>query len=119
MTARDEQITDGQSTALGVLARLWWMFFGNVILAFSLIFILLKKGGFFHPADWVFWTAVATLVSIRYFDIRFFDGQTATGRRASPADWTRYAALLSVCSVILWITAHAANYLFVGGIAES
>ena len=51
---------------------------GNMFLAFSLIFILFNKGGFFHPADWVFWITVATLVAMRYVDIRFCDGQTAT-----------------------------------------
>ena len=40
MSAHDEHPTNGQSTALGILARLWWMLGGNVLLAFSLIFIL-------------------------------------------------------------------------------
>jgi hypothetical protein len=59
MTAHDEQITDRQGTPFGILARLWWMLFGNVVLALSLIFILRHEGGFFHPADWVFWITIA------------------------------------------------------------
>jgi len=114
MSGHNDQIIDKQGTALGFLARFWWMFFGNMVFAFSLIFILLNKGGFFHPADWVFWITVATLVSMRYIDIRFCDGQTATGRPASMADWTRYAVLLAACAVVLWAIAHAANYLFIG-----
>ncbi len=118
MSGHNDQIIDKQGTALGFLARFWWMFFGNMFFAFSLIFILFNKGGFFHPADWVFWITVATLVSMRYIDIRFCDGQTATGRRASMADWTRYTALLLACAMVLWGIAHAVNYLFVDRIAQ-
>jgi hypothetical protein len=118
MAGHNDQIIDKQGTALGFVARFWWMFFGNMFLAFSLIFLLFNKGGFFHPADWVFWITVATLVTMRYVDIRFCDGQTATGGRASMADWTRYTALLLVCAVVLWGMAHAANHLFVDRIAQ-
>lgn len=118
MSGHNDQIMDKQGTALGFLARFWWMFFGNMFFAFSLIFILFNKGGFFHPADWVFWITVATLVSMRYIDIRLCDGQTATGRRASMADWTRYAALLLAGAVVLWAIAHAINHLFVSRIAQ-
>ncbi len=118
MSGHNGQTMDRQGTALGFLARFWWMFFGNMFCAFSLIFILLNKGGFFHPADWVFWIIVATLISLRYIDIRFCDGQTATGERASMAHWTRYAALLLAGAVILWGIAHALNYLVVDRIAQ-
>ena len=113
MAGHNGQTIDRQGTALGFLARFWWMFFGNVFLAFSLIFLLFNKGGFFHPADWVFWIIVATLVFMRYVDIRFCDGQTATGKRASLADWTRYTALLLAGAAVLWGIAHGVNHLFV------
>jgi hypothetical protein len=117
MSAREGQITDRQSTPLGILARLWWMLLGNVVLAFSLIFIFLNEGSFFHPADWVFWITAATLVAARYLDIRFLDGQTATSEKASMTDWARYAVLLPVCSTVLWAIAHGANHLLGGRIA--
>jgi hypothetical protein len=119
MSARDVQITDRQSGPLGTLARLSWMLVGNMVLAFSLVFIFRNEGGFFHPADWVFWITVATLVPIRYLDIRFLDGQTATGGSASTANWVKYVVLLIAFSTILWAIAHAANYLFVGRTAAS
>lgn len=116
MPARDDQTTERQSTPSAILARLWWMLGGNVVLAFSLIFILRHEGSFFHPADGVFWIIVATLVAIRYLDIRFLDGQTATGQPASMADWVRYVVLLLACSTVLWVIAHGANHLFGGRI---
>ncbi len=116
MSGHNDQIIDKQGTALGFLARFWWMFFGNMVFAFSLIFLLFNKGGFLHPADWVFWTTAASLVFMRYVDIRFCDGQTATGGRASMANWTRYSALLLACALILWGIVHVLNHLFVGKI---
>jgi hypothetical protein len=118
MAARDEQTTDRQGTSLGFAARLWWMLFGNVIAAISLISVLLHEGSFFHPADWIFWITVASLVLIRYIDIRFCDGQTAVGRYASMADYTKYVTLLIACTTLLWVIAHATNYLFVGRTAQ-
>ena len=109
---------DKQGTPLGFLARFWWMFFGNMFLAFSLIFLLFNKGDFFHPADWAFWITVGTLIALRYVDIQFCNGQTATGRRASLADWTRYSVVLLAGAVGLWGIAHALNYLLVDRMAQ-
>jgi len=118
MTARDLQIADKQSTPLGIIARLSWMLLGNVVLAFSALFIYQNEGGFFHAADWVFWITVATLVLIRYLDIRFLNGQTAMGECASITHWVRYAALLIACSTAVWVLAHTVNYLFVRGASQ-
>lgn len=118
MSGPNDQIIDKQGTVLGFLARFWWMFAGNMVFAFSLVFLLLNQGGFFHPADWVYWIAVASLVSVRYLDVRFWDGQTATGRRASMRDWSRYATLLLAGAVVVWGIAHAANYLFVSRMTQ-
>ncbi len=112
MRCTNSQIGDRQSTALGILARLWWMFFGNLSLVFSAIFIFQKGGGFFQWADGFFWMALASLVLVRYVDIRFLDGCTATGGYASVKDWIRYAALLTACSAAVWMRAHVAGYLF-------
>lgn len=118
MAAREQQIADRQSTASGVLARIWWMVGGNFILALSLVFIFRHQGGFFHPADWVFWITVATLVAVRYLDVRYCDGQTATGQPASMTHWVRYAVLLLACALVLWAIAHGANHFLVGRIAQ-
>lgn len=51
MNVRDSQISDRQSTLPGILARLWWMLLGNILLAFSIISIFQNRGSFFHAAD--------------------------------------------------------------------
>jgi uncharacterized protein YhhL (DUF1145 family) len=117
MTSRENQTVNRQSTLPGILARLWWMLGGNVLLAFCLLFIFYNEAGFFHPADWVFWITVGTLVFVRYIDIQFLGGQTATGEDASTKDWTRYAVLLIGGSTVAWAVVHTANHLWGGRVA--
>jgi hypothetical protein len=95
------------------MARLFWMVVGNAVLAFSAVFILENKSGFFHAADVVFWCAAGVLIVVRYLDIRFCNGLTAVGTPASMRHWVRYVVVLLVVSTVVWILAHAANYLFV------
>ena len=109
MPAPNGQIDDKQSTGLGLLARIWWMFLGNVVLAFCILFIVQNQGRFFLAADWVFWIGVASLVLVRYLDIRFLDGATVTGARASVRQWIRYAALLVACSAAVWTLVHVVS----------
>ncbi len=113
MSGQGPQTPDGQSTAAGVLARLWWMLLGNVVLALSAVFILHNTSGFFHPADVVFWIVAVSLVLVRYVDIRYFNGLTATGAPASTKHWIKYTVMLIVCSAAAWTFAHAANHLLV------
>jgi hypothetical protein len=101
------------------MARLWWMLLGNILLAFSIIFIFENRGSFFHAADGVFWITLASLVLIRYLDIRFLDGCTATGEHASITNWIRYVALLIACSTAVWVLAHVASYLLAARAAQS
>ncbi len=119
MAEHEPQTLDKQSTAAGVLARLFWMLFGNALLAFSLIFILHNQGGFLHTADGVFWVTVAVLVLVRYLDIRFCNGLTAAGTPASSRHWIKYVIILLVASTTAWILAHAVNYLLVARAVEA
>ena len=119
MPAPDTKIGERQSTLSGVMARIWRMFFGNLLLAFSIIFIVQNGGRFFRAADWVFWIVLASLVLIRYVDIRFLGGFTGTGEPACITHWIRYAALLTALSIALWVLAQAAGCLFVTRAAQS
>jgi len=119
MSAPDSHIAGRQSTLPGIGARLWWMFFGNLVLAFCIIFIVQNGGGFLQTADWVFWIVLVSLVLIRYVDIRFLGGFTGTGEPACITHWIRYAALLTALSIALWVLAQAAGCLFVTRAAQS
>ncbi len=111
MVAPNSPIRDRQGTIRGTLARFWWMFFGNIFGAFALVFIAQHRGGFWHTADVVFWAATASLVLVRYVDIKFLDGCTATGDRASMRHWVRYAGVLLALAIVVWALAHVTSYL--------
>jgi hypothetical protein len=102
-----------QTTGLSIITRLFWMFFGNAVLFISTVFIVEHKGGMFHTADVFFWITIITLIFVRYLDIKFCGGLTATGNPASIAHWSKYAILLLIFSTSVWAIAHAVNYLVV------
>jgi hypothetical protein len=113
MSIPNDQTTDKHHSGPGVIARLFWMFFGNAILFISIIFIFEHEDGMFHTADAVFWITVVALVFVRYLDIKFCGGLTATGLPASMSHWIKYTILLLICSTAVWALAHAVNYLVV------
>jgi hypothetical protein len=113
MSIQNDQTTDKQGSGLSIIMRLFWMFFGNMILFISIIVIVEHKGEAFHTADVVFWITAAALVLVRYLDIKVCGGLTATGLPASIAHWIRYVAILLTSSTAVWILAHAVNYLVV------
>ena len=113
MSIQNDQATDKQGSGLGIIMRLFWMVFGNLVLFISIMFIFQHEGGVFHTADVVFWITAAALVLVRYLDIKVCGGLTATGLRASMTHWIKYAAILLISSTAVWILAHAVNYLVV------
>ena len=115
MKKQNDQPTEKYDSPFGLIARLFWMLVGNVILFFLTIFILLNQGKMFNDADVVFWITVAVLVPTRYFDIKLLDSLTATGRPASMAHWRKYTIFLLICSTAVWVLSHAINYLFING----
>jgi len=113
MSIQNDQTTDKQGGGLGIITRLFWMFFGNAILFISIIFIVEHEGGTFHTADVVFWITVAVLIFVRYLDIKLCSGLTAMGLPASTAHWIKYVAILLISSTAVWVISHAINYLVV------
>ena len=111
MSTQRDQTTDRQGGFLSIVARLFWMAFGNVVLILSGVSILQHKGEMFHTADVVFWITVPVLMVVRYLDIKLWDGQTAMGTPATMAHWRKYVALLLVCSTAVWVLCHAVKYL--------
>ena len=87
----------------GVLARVYWMFFGPTILFFSIIFILQKGQRFPSVFDAVYWIALVSLLLVRYVDIRFLNGETGEGQPATMAHWRRYALTIGVALAGVWL----------------
>lgn len=111
MSTQREQTVDRQGGFLSILARLFWMAIGNVVLVMSCVSISQQKGAMFQTADVVFWITVPILILVRYLDIKLWDGQTAMGTPATMAHWKKYSILLLAGSTVVWLLCHAVNHL--------
>jgi len=111
MSKETSQPIEKYDSIFGLLIRIFWMLLGNAILLISTIFIIQGESWKFHTADVVFWVIVAALLLARYLDIKFFGDSASTGAPASMVHWRKYAAILLICSIVVWILSHAANYL--------
>jgi len=112
MNKQNDQPAEKYDNPLSLLARLFWMLFGNLTLLILTVFILLNKGKPFNAADVVFGVTVALLVLTRYIDVKFLGGLTVTDKPASMADWRKYTTFLLIGSTVVWGLSHTINYLF-------
>ena len=96
-----------QASGMGAILRLWWMFLGNAVFLFSGLYIAVGGRGWrLSLVDVVFWAATVSLLFARFLDISWYRGSTSTGEPTTMAHWRRYAVLLLVISVALWVGAH-------------
>ncbi|TFH40572.1 MAG: hypothetical protein E4H01_16360 [Lysobacterales bacterium] len=98
-------------SGLGILLRLTWLMFGNVLLmALAIAIAERQSAGFLTVVDAAFWTLVGGLALARYVDITRMKGQTASGEPATIGHWRRYLVTLLPLSVVVWGAAHAVAY---------
>lgn len=95
------------SKLTGAFARLYWMLGGNAALSLLAIGIVQHGPERTWVTDAVFWTVAASLVLVRYLDIAWLGGTTASGEPASLRDWHRYSWRLLLVALAVWIIAHA------------
>lgn len=92
----------GNDKSAGCLARLYWMAGGNVLFCFALVDLAQKNPRFPAPMDAVCLGAVASLLFVRFVDIRHCRGLTGEGQPASMDDWRKYALGISAIGVAAW-----------------
>lgn len=102
----DSAVSPSSSSEAGCLVRLFWMIFGNLILAICAVKITHADGRSTPVADIVFWATVVALIGARRIDIYRFSGLTATGKPATPSDWKRYSIILVVVAAAAWGVSH-------------
>ena len=92
------------SSGAGCLTRLYWMFLGNAVLAMLLVWLILNRPEFPSLQDAACLLTLASLVAVRYIDIRHFKGETGeSGTPATMADWRKYSLLLVSGSAAAWL----------------
>jgi hypothetical protein len=107
MADKPETTTSGS----GVLARLYWFFIGNALVFFLLVTIVEKRVKLPSLYDAAYLAALASLIAVRHYDIRFCSGETAMGQPAMMAHWRRYAVTVGVAGVGAWLLAHVLVHL--------
>ena len=112
MTASSNQPIDKQRGILAILARPFWMLLGNFILMICSANIIMGERSSARTSDIIFWSAVAAMIIVRFLDIKFLGGLTATGKPASISHWRKYVIVVVLCSAALWAAAHAVVFLF-------
>jgi len=95
------------SGPIGCLVRLFWMAFGNLVLALCVIGIVQSGSLDLGGLDAIYWLTVVALLGVRYVDIRYLDGTTTDGQRATMAHYTHYAAVLTGVALAGWLGAYA------------
>ncbi len=108
----DTETIDKQSGILALIARPFWIFFGNFILLISAANIFAGENKTFYVSDFVFWGGVVALIVVRFLDIKFLNGQTATGKPATIKHWRNYAIILTLVSAAIWAAVRTSAYFF-------
>lgn len=100
--ARDQNGQPRRSpSARSVLARLYWMLFGHFPIAITAAHAIAVPE---FPAriDALYWTSVAALVGVRYWDVTRLGGETAEGDPATIRHWRRFALRVTAAALMLW-----------------
>lgn len=99
------------ASILGLLMRAWWMFAGNAALFVVLAMMAIERNDLPSLLDAVFVGLVASLVAARFTDIRYLEGLTPEGARATMGHFRRYAVRLMAGSSAGWGVANSAALL--------
>ena len=93
----------------GVLVRLTWMVFGPTLLVVSIFGILATPRWTFGRNDAVLALAAALSVGFRFWDVRAFHGDTASGEPATMSVFRRYAVGMTLVVCACWVAAQSVH----------
>jgi len=98
-----DQSTTEYTSGAGCFMRLYWTLAGNAALAITFGILLHKHPRFPSLVDAACLFLVTSLVCVRYFDIRYCNGETGDGKPATTAAWRRYSLFIVLGSVSVWL----------------
>lgn len=113
MQEQDPEKTE-YSSGSGCLTRLYWMFAGNALLFFAFAYLIQKHPKFPSLLDAACLFATASLVFVRYIDIRHFKGENSdSSAPATMDDWRKYSLFIVLGSAGAWLAVRLLVPLFV------
>jgi hypothetical protein len=103
-SARDEAAASSASSAssLGCLVRLAWLMGGPAALLLTAALIADARRPRTLAIDLALLGVAATMIALRFLDVRFLSGQRASGEPATASDARRYAWVTTVVVALLW-----------------
>lgn len=103
-----------QSSASGCLLRLFWFFFGNMLLGYTGFQLLFRKSAQLSLLDFSFWLLVVAILAARFIDVSYCQGTTTDGKPATQKDWQSHAISLVAIAAIAWLATFAKAYFLHG-----
>ncbi len=91
------------SSGAGCLVRFYWMFIGTALLAILFALLLQKHPKIPSLLDVGCLLTLASLVFVRYIDIRYLKGDTGEGTPATMNHWRKYSIALVIGSLTVWL----------------
>jgi hypothetical protein len=99
-------MTPGDTTASSLIARVYWMIAGPLVLFLFAMTIVSRGNGWLTTTDFAFLALVAGLVLARWYEFQKGSPKTSTGEAATSADLRKYALGASVVGIAVWIFAN-------------
>lgn len=98
---------DRNAATLGdVLARMFWMMLGPILLAVFTYLIIKTGNGWMTRMDVAYLGILAGILLARWLEFRGGNPRTAEGEPATPAHLRRYIIAVSLLGVAIWIVAN-------------
>lgn len=104
------QSTQAMSSPWALVGRLCWMIVGPFALAISAISIATRGGGWPGPLDLIYFVVLGGTLLGRRLEFRHGQPLTAAGEQATEDHWRRYAGVLIVLGLVVWLAARVAGH---------
>jgi hypothetical protein len=88
------------------LGRVIWVVLGPMIMALTTSHIVLNGTGWHTPADYVFFAILGVMILGRWFEVLGRVPLTSVDEPATRRDFFRYAAVVLVAGLTIWIFAN-------------
>ncbi|MCA9518356.1 MAG: hypothetical protein KC635_25655 [Myxococcales bacterium] len=94
-----------KGSGVGLLMRLFWMFFGNIALIGVAGLLFRDDGEQLVELSVLYWVVVGAIIGSRWLDIFRFGGRTTEGEPATPAHLKKHATVLVPLALVVWAVA--------------
>lgn len=98
------------TSLIGLFLTLYWSFFGPFLLLF-MAYQIINDGNLWF---WIslFWLDVVALGAARYCDIRYFNGMTTEGEKATLEHWKKHTRILLGLALLVFTITCTCRWIF-------